>query len=540
MAHGKETPRQKMIGMMYLVLTALLALNVARSVLDAFVIVDEGLTKTTENFYSKNEMMYQAFEQAAAENPVKAGPWRDIANKVKKRSNNLVNYIQDLKKEIVYTSEGKDTPAVTEDGEINGMLIQGKDNADVPAQIMIGDNNDGKANDLKDSIVDYRKFLIGWLRDKDSGIKASIEKSLDTSDPPRVEGQHETWQIEHFEHMPLIGVVTLMSGMQADVRNAESEILKYLYSQIDAGSFKFNSLEATVIPNTSYVLKGNEYQARVFVAAFDTTQKPVIYVGKYDSTKNSDGSYDYHMIGNYDSLPVENGKGIYSIKPTQVGYHKWGGLIKLPSPSGGADIKKPFRMEYQVAAPNLVISPTKMNVFYLGVDNPVDISVPGIPADKIFPTMTNGKIRKQGGSYIVNPSRPGNAIVTVFAEIEGKRKNMGFMEFRVKIVPDPVAKVAGMKGGDINKNVLLAQNGVLADMESFDFDLTFKVTEFTVSTTQNGFVRDAKTRGNLFSSQQMEIMRNATRGQRIYIQDIKAVGPDGTTRSLSTIAFRIN
>jgi gliding motility-associated protein GldM len=182
-----------------------------------------------------------------------------------------------------------------------------------------------------------------------------------------------------------------------------------------------------------------------------------------------------------------------------------------------------------------------MNVFYLGVDNPVDISVGSVPPDKIFPQITNASlVKKSGGSYIVKPKRPGNSIVTVFADIDGQKKRMGSQEFRVKIVPNPVAKVNDQTGGLINKNLLLAQIGVTAEMENFDFDLKFTVTEFTVSATVQGFVRDAKSNNNRFTNEQMNIIRTLGRGARVYIQDIKAVGPDGSLRPLSTINFKLN
>ncbi|MFW5710062.1 MAG: gliding motility protein GldM, partial [Bacteroidota bacterium] len=494
MGHGKETPRQKMIGMMYLVLTALLALNVSKDVLDAFVKVDEGLTKTTKNFVEKNQVLYKDFDRAVAENPEKAKKWRDKAYEVKTKADELVNLIQDLKLQIIEASEGEDTEAI--DGkDVHGMKIQGKDNTDVPAQIMVGDNNDAAAKGLRAAIEDFREFLFEEVISPDAeSVRSSIASSLNTDNPPPVEGHTASWESEHFEHLPLIAVVTIMSSLQSDIRNAETEALRYLYTRIDAGAFKFNQLEAVVIPNTNYVLKGNPYSAKVFIAAYDTTQAPKIYVGSYDSTYNEEtGMYTYHMTGNYDSLDIQSGKGIYNISPTAVGPRNWGGLIVLKSPDGGADIKKPFHASYTVSEPSLTISATKMNVFYLGVDNPVDIAVPGVTSDQIDVNVTNAAIRKvSGSSYVINPRRPGNSMVTVLANIDGNRQNMGFKEFRVDLVPDPEAQIAGEKGGSVRKNVLLAQNGILAAMpEWFKFDLTFKVTSFTVSTTQSGFVREA-------------------------------------------------
>jgi gliding motility-associated protein GldM len=331
-----------------------------------------------------------------------------------------------------------------------------------------------------------------------------------------------------------------MSGLQANVRNAETDILRYLYTMIDAGSVKFNKVDATIIQNSNYVIQGNDYEAQVFLAAFDTTQSPKIYIGTYDSTMSEDGTYRYNMHKPYDSLQIKSGKGIYTVKATRPGSVHWGGLIKMKTTEGGPDLERTFRSDYRVAEPLLVVSPTKLNLFYIGVDNPVDISVPGIPGDKLFPTIDNGTIQKQGPGYIVRPVRAGvNAQVTVIAEIDKVKKNMGAKTFRVKIVPDPVAKVAGIKSGAIEKQYLLAQVGVVAEMENFEFDISFKVTSFTVSTNQGGFTIEKEAKSNRFTDDQQSVMGKASRGQKIYIENIKAVGPDGITRPLGAIVLTL-
>jgi gliding motility-associated protein GldM len=540
MGHGKETPRQKMIGMMYLVLTALLALNVSKDVLNAFVLVDEGLSKTTENFEDKNKLVYDAFGNADAENHSKVGKWKGYADEVRKRSDKLYDYMQELKMKIVIKSESDKSPAINPDKKsFNGELVAGKDNTNIPSEIMVGANNNGEANKLKAAIEDYKSYLVGLAKD-DKEVAVAIEKGLDTKNPPnKPDGTKESWQSEHFEHLPLLAVTTILTKMQSDVRNAESEILRYLYNQIEAGAFKFNKLEAMVIPNSNYILKGNEYSAQVFIAASDSTQAPVVYIGESEAFKTADGSIDYKMKGRYDSLQIENGKGIYKRTGGAAGYVKWGGIIRLKSPKGGW-ISRPFHQEYQVAEANLVISPTKMNVFYTGVDNPVDISVPGVPADKITATVSNGGIKKTGTSFIVNPARIGTCQVTVIAEIDGKKRSMPPKEFRVKDVPDPIAKIGGIKGGPIKKTLLTAQNGIVADIENFDFDLKFTVTEFVVSTVSKGFTKDAYSKSNRFTEEQMSLLNSGTRGQKIYIDDIFAVGPDGKRRKLPTISLKID
>lgn len=537
MGHGKETPRQKMIGMMYLVLTALLALNVSKDVLNAFVIVDEGISKTVENFYKKNEVLYSEFEKAAAENEAKAGKWMEAANNVKTKANDLYNKIQDLKIQIINLSDGEVNEAV-HDKEIHPMAINSKDNTDKPAQIMVGDNNNGQGRELKKQIDEFRELCISFIDPEAKEVIESINKSLDTHDPPSHDGVTHSWESEHFEHLPLIAVTTVMTGLQANVRNAESDILRYLYSRIDAGAFKFNKLEATVLHNSNLIIVGNEYRAQIFIGAYDTTQNPSVYIGSYDSTITEDGIV-YKMRKPYDSLDVKNGKGIYTARGSKQGIMKYGGLIKLRAPEGGADLWRPFKAEYQVQEAALVVSPTKMNVFYIGVDNPVEISVPGVPADKIFPTISNGNIRREGNSYIVNVTRGNTADISVVAEIEKQKRPMGTKPFRVKTVPDPVAKVGGLKGGAIDKNVLMAQAGVVAEMENFDFDLQFRVTQFNVTAIQGGFAKIEPSKNNRFTDSQLKLIKVSQKNHKVYIEDIKAIGPDGVTRSLGTIGFTL-
>jgi len=543
MGHGKETPRQKMIGMMYLVLTAMLALNVSAEVLDAFAAVDEGLVKTTEIYGEKNLELYKEFDQQYAQNQQKVGPWKDKADEVKSKSDELYNYIQEIKYEII-RKNGQGDPddgVITEDGEIHGEEIAGKDKPDVSSNVLIGEM-DGKAFELKKKLEEYREYMLGLVDLENEALVHSLETNLNTDDPPKTDdGEKKTWEVKNFAHMPLAAVFPLLTKIQLDIRNSEAEVAQYLFSQISAGSIPFNKLEATVIPNTSYVLQGNPYKADVFIAAFDTTAAPIVYVGNYDSTYNEETEmYEYEMIGNYDSLDIVNGRGKFSRMGSGLGKQTWGGIIKLKDPDGNF-ITKTFKREYQVAKPNLVVSPTKMNVFYVGVENPVSVSIAGIPGDKIFPSITNGVIRKQrDGEYIVLPKRPGNSLITVTAEIEGSRKNMGVASFRVKGLPDPVVKVAGKKGGRIRRNVLAAQAGVFADMENFDFDLEFKIIEFTISTTdRGGYYISESTKGNLFTKGQQDLMKDLRPGSRLNVEDVKAIGPDGSVRNLASIVFEI-
>ncbi|MCH7657195.1 MAG: gliding motility protein GldM [Bacteroidetes bacterium] len=540
---GKETPRQKMIGMMYLVLTALLALNVSKDAVEAFKLVDKSLTKTTENFSSKNELIYQEFDQAASENPIKAGPWRNIANGVRERADEMYDYIQELKIEIIQTAEGKDTEALEGD-VIIVEHIRKIDENNIPSQILVGSDQNGKAFDMKAAMEEYRGFLMDIVGNKNVSVSSSIEAGLNTDDPV-IKGEKQLWVNHMFQASPLIASITLLSKLQSDVRNAEAETINFLYQQIDAGAFKFNKLIQTVITNSNYIMKGNEYKAEVFIAATDTTQQPEVLVGKYETTVNANGIKEYRMIGDYQTLTVdERGRGIYKLRPTVLGDKTWGGLIKMKAPDGSI-INYPFQAKYTVAPPNVVVSPTAMNVFYVGVQNPVDISVSGASSDKTYATMTNGTIkrgttRKFRGSFIASPRTPGQiANVTVTAEINGEKRSFAPIPFRVEVVPDPVAKVGDKNSGSIAKSLLEVQVAVFAELENFLFDIHYDITAFTIEITDRGFTVTEASSSHRITAAQKTLINRLKRDSRIVFTDVKAVGPDGRQRSLPPIVLRI-
>jgi gliding motility-associated protein GldM len=347
-----------------------------------------------------------------------------------------------------------------------------------------------------------------------------------------------------FQASPLIASITLLSKLQSDIRNSEAETLNFLLQQIDAGAFKFNKLVPTIITNSNYIMRGNEYKAEVFIAATDTTQQPEVLVGKYETTVNADGDEEYHMIGtDYETLTVdERGRGIYRRKPTALGEKAWGGLIRMRAPDGNFR-SFPFEANYTVAPPNVAVSATAMNVFYVSLDNPVDISVSG--GEKVTATMTNGFIKrgttkKYRGSFIASPTTPGKmANVTVTAEVNGVRRSFPPIEFRVETVPDPVAKVDGKKSGAISLARLKMQAAVFAELENFLFDTHFDITGFTVEITDRGYTTGLPSTSHRITEAQKTLINRLKRDSRITFTDIKAIGADGRQRSLPPIVLRI-
>lgn len=523
-----------MINMMYLVLLAMMAMNVAAEVLDAFRVVDSSLVQTYSTLQKKSGQQYAAFEAAYQMNQSKVGPWLEKANLVKAKVDSVQKLIFDIKEDLVVRGGGVKIADI--DGfEFNpersyiqnyagdSLLISKDDELNVPSELMI---RLGRGQELRNAISSLRNDLTAMVPDN-APIRSSIEQELATADPGRnmkEGGENLSWEEQNFEHKPMIAVITLLSKMQIDVKNTEANLLNYLYSQIDASSFKFNKLNAVVIPKSSYVLEGDVYRASVFLAAEDTTQTPTVIVGNQE-------------------LPIEGGKGIYEVKAGKSGTFTYNGEIHFQNPDGGTNIYT-FEQEYQVGKPSVTISPTKMNVFYLNIANPISVSVPGVPSQNLNVSITNGKIERRADGMYVFPSKEDiagkNTQVIVNATIDGSTRRMGAMTFRVKRVPDPVAQIAEKNGGVLRKEDLMAEQGIFAALIDFDFDLKFKVTQFDVTITgAGGFNNTWSSKSNMFSADMRKQFANLQAGSIIYFDNIMAHGDDKTDRALAPISFKI-
>lgn len=517
---------------MYIVLTAMLALNVAAQVLEAYRVVDSSLLQTLSAIDSKNSQMYASFEQAYAENPAKVDEWKSLADQVKNKSEEMISYISAIKENLVISSgtkpfepgtklKGDEFFYITEANDT--LIIKKEDDLNGPSEILIGQKS---ATDLKEKLNSYKDFLVTIIDEDDTQLKETIEQELETPDSKFTlkGGERRTWESLFFENKPLAAILTILSKIQIDVKNSEANVVNYLYGQIDAGSFKFNKLGAQVIANSGIVLQGEEYFAEVFLAAIDTTVDPEIIVS-----------------GN--PLPIVDGKGIYQLRASNTGSFQWSGILNYRTPEGIIR-SYPFTKEYQVTAPSVTISPTKMNVFYQGIDNPVDVSVPGIAKENLRVTLTNGTLVPAGGQYTVRPAeldeQGRRTTITVYARVNGTERLMGSTNFRVKRVPDPVAQVGNSTGGNIRREELIVQDGIMAVLPDFDFDLRFTITQFSVSLSgAGGFTNIWASQSNRFTEEQKAQFRNLSPGSVIYIDNIKARGDDGSQRDLSPISFKI-
>lgn len=554
MAGGKLPPRQKMIGMMYLVLTALLALNVSKSILDSFVIVNEGLERANTNYEKKNEKLYNDFKAALDKDANKTKPYYDRAQQTKKLSADLVNYIDQIKKHVIKETDKKEKAVVD---TIQLKYVDSKDNYDVPTEVLIGSEpatpKDGEltALDLKKRVFKYRDDLIKLFddsklflpadkKDMESKLKAGLEL------PDGVEnGVKAGWEIINFYHLPLAAVIVNLSALEMQIRNAEVDVVTKLLSSVSAGDFKFDKLGAKVIAPSSVVMQGDEYKADVLLIASNSSSNPRILLCAVDTSKN-DGETDPRINKNDPGkeIPVSGGIGKYKVGTSATGEQKWSGVIEVEKPGGGFNYY-PFSSSYIVTPPALVVSPTKMNVLYIGVDNPVDISVPGYAPDLVTPNISGGSIKpdpSKKGSYIVNcpaGSKEANITVSVKQGTSNKAIQGGF-KFRVKSLPDPIAKVAGQKsGGTVSKALLLSAGGVASVMENFDFDLKTTVSSYSVALNVGGEFKSEAATGAAFTGGVTNLLQKVKNNGRVIFEDIKVRMPDGTVRTLPPVTLKI-
>ena len=576
MAGGKETPRQKMIGMMYLVLTALLALNISKEVLNGFVKVENSLQDTQHTLKSKVAETLTTLEVKYAQNKEKVGPFMDKARDVRERSDNLVNYITQLKGRCMATSEGKYDEALGNDfaefigkdetgmdTTINLSIIEKKDEYQELTAFMVGsepqnpkfdENDPWSAAALRQNLEAYRDYLKGvklvdsqgQTRELPEYIKVQLDERF-TFENEIEDGKEVLWEAANFYDVPLAAVMPLMSKMIVDVQDAQEDVLAWLLGGIEAKSYKFTNLMPLVVPESNYILRGDSFRADVLLAAYDATNAPDIFVDdtKWDGRDSSLLSYE-----GMEGLTIgSDGMGKLRI-PTRgmsLGDMNFKGLIRFQGPDGNIEPYSFYTPNITVAEPALVVSPTKMNVFYRGVPNPVEVSVPGVAQDKIDVRIDGGhKIKKQpDGSYIVEPSSNSSvreANITVSAELpDGTKKTLPAKNFRVKRIPDPVAFWTGKKPTDkgITKAEVLSFAPVAARMEGFDFDVQVRVKSFTLRISKDGAFSDLPSGNNRLTSDQQEALKRVRRGNIIYLEDILVSMPDGTQRDLPPMKLKI-
>ena len=519
-----KEPRQIMINLMYLVLTALLALNISKEILNAFTTLSSSIDKSNKSIDQRTNEVYaqivESEKQKGQEEKVK--PYRLKADEVVKRSDEMIAYLNDWKKKIIKAAGGPDPK--------DANLPERLDDIDATTHLLVEEKG---GDGLRKKIMELRSFLLEQV--PDSGAISPImpliaEPAKKTEDNPTGD-----WNMGNFEHMPAIAAIALFSKFQNDVRSSESIVIKRLSELAHTRELKFDTLMALAVPTTTYALQGEPIKANILLAAFNKANKPTISISQGGGT----------------AKPVENGVIPWETVANGTGLQTVAGTLTYESAEQGKK-SYPWKFEYVVGSTGASLQLDKMNVFYIGVENPVTVSAAGYSVEDVYLQLPAGATQTgEKGHYSIKVSQPmANFMVDIYAKSkskDGAPSKISSIPIRIKKIPDPVAYVLKKREGLMSAALFREAIAPQAVLENFDFDAKFTIYEFQYSMTPKGAdivgPFTAKKNGGVRFDDNEEIKRakgKAKAGDRVYIEGIKAIGPDGTPRSLNPIILTLN
>ena len=523
-----KEPRQKMNNMMYLVLTALLALNVSVEVLNAFRTVNNSIESSNKVVAAKNDVTYASFAEKLKDPQTaeKAKVWAPQAFKAQKLSTDLTKYIEDLKGQLIDESNPQ-----MKDG-VKDFTVG---NLDAATRIF---DTKGEGPKLYTSLAKYRTDLLNLLDPSQYGAevpdnikadlknaKAQFEKELplDLSIPKSESGNAPSgniphdWTINYFHMTPTIAALTILSKFQSDIKNSEAHVIDYLHKKIGEVKIVFDRFDGLVGTNATYLMPGDELEITAGIGAFSAAAQPKIYMNGALQPLGSDGKADYKT------------------KVSSTGTVKV--RIEYAKPDGSPGIVEKD-VKYTVGQPSgASVFLEKMNVLYVKEDNPVKISGGSVGREKVHVSFTNGEISNTGGDdYNVVPTTPGEGKIIVNAA--GK-----ITEFtmRVKYLPNPTGFVGSKTGGAISSAEFKAIGGLLAKLENSEFQSPFKVISYKLAAIGGNIpqYQEAVNEGPRWSGSAANIVSKASPGTNIFFDEVRVMGKDGRTRTLPSMVFNL-
>lgn len=506
-----KEPRQQMINIMYLVLTALLALNVSAEILNAFRILKRGIENSNMSINEKITNTMDAFD-AKVKKENRGQNWLESAKQARNMSAEFQKYIDGLDQKLL--------EAVGID-EATGDLKNASEQ-DIPTRLFV---DEGLGKELYEKIAEYRNKYASFLPQEDrQSLLAGMPLKTDSIPPT---SDKKTWEEYTFYQMPAQAVRTLLTKFKNDGISTEAAVVDKLFEKVGEKTILYNRFKAAVIPSSTYLLVGEKYSAEIYLAASSSMARPTIVAGGRSLPLDADGMAKYEATA---STPGE-----FTLT----------GSVSTTT-STGERKSYPFSTKYTVAtrAEHVpVVSADKMNVFYIGVDNPITCTISGIRSDAISTSISGGggSAKPNGaGKFDVRVTSPGKATVNLSAKDKDGKAVSGAKEFRVKYIPDPIPTLGGKNGGVMGTGEFKAQLGMIAELKDFDFDAKFRVDGFEMTLSQKGQdLQVCSNSGAKFSGSCSALQQQAKVNSVYYFDNIKATGPDGRTRNLGTIAFKI-
>jgi gliding motility-associated protein GldM len=520
-----------MINMMYLVLTALLALNVSVEILNAFKTVNNSITTSNIAIKGKNDLTYASFDAKLKDVQTKANAekWAPIAFRARDLSQEIYSYIDSLKLRLI-----------DEAGKVNENGVETYNVANLDAATRLMDNK-GQGKVLYDNLKNYKKQLLNVLdpslfadnhlvqqdliKDRANFAK---ELPLDLRVPESHSGNHSTgdttrdWTINYFHMTPAIAAMTILSKFQNDIKNSEAQIVEYCYKKIGEVKLVYDQFQVLAQASSNYVMPGDKLTITAGVGAFSSAAKPTITINGQVMPLQPDGTAAFNTTAESAGEKVVDVKVQYS-KPD------------------GTPVIEDKQVKYTVGLPSgASVFLKKMNVLYIGEDNPVTISGGSVGREKVHVSFTDGEIvpahTSDPDEWIVRPKDQGEATIMVNAA----GKNYPF-KMRVKLLPDPTGYIGVHKGGAISASEFQAIGGLIAKLEASEFESHFQVLSYTLGAVGGNIpqYQQAVNNGNKWSGNAASIVAKATPGTRIFFDEIHVKGPDGRDRVISPMVFNL-
>lgn len=502
-------PRQKMINMMYLVLTALLALNVSSEILNAFKTVNNSLENTNSTVNKSTDQIMASLEQKKSDptTAVKANIWYPKALQAQGYAKTIYSYIQGLKDEILTKAGGDPKDPEKKYRE---------DNLDIATRMMV-DKGEGKT--LLKKLSDFKKDILAIDPSIDSAFSLSLP--IDLKIPKTQNKSNKTWEAVYFHMVPTVAALTILSKFQNDVKTSENRVIQFCHNKVGEVEVRFDTYAAIVGQNSTYLMPGQELEITAGVGAFSKAALPNITIGGQNVEIGTEGTASSKLI------------------PTGLGTHTVPVKITYTDQDGNPQVIEK-NIEYTVGQANASIALDEMNVLYIGYDNKVTIAASGAGDDKIQATISGGgSLTKLGGGKYIAKVNTVTDDCKITVSVDGKVA--GVSQFRVRTIPRPVATVGGFESGDnVNAGAFRAQAGVGAYIKDFPLNLKYTVVSFTLTADNaDGDIIEAPCTGNLWSPKALNMIKDLQAGREVTVDNIYAVGPDGRRQHLPSLIYYI-
>ena len=486
-----KEPRQLMVNLMYLVLTCMLALNVSAEVLQAFFSIDKSLDESNRLVEGSNQQLVKAIgDQAAAY--AQFQPYKEKAAQAQAISDAFFDFVGKMKEGVVQEAGGLGP---------DGQPLR-KSDKDIPTRLFL---NEGGGQRLEKMVAETREKLLALVDEPETRKQLEARIPLKINEIP-ADSDKKSWAQFTFQQMPVAAVLPILTKFQNDAKVAETAILNHFAGKMNI-TVKPDKFAPVIASDKSYVIRGEEFKGEIFLAAYSSTADNIAV--------SVDGR----------PLSVRDGKAVFVSNPNSIGTKQHEMAIRLTNPLTGEVETYKKQFSYKVGDRSVTVAADKMNVLYVGVENPISVVAAGIPTAQMKVSAEGVSLTPQGnGKFVAVPQKTGIATVTVSG---GGLKPASF-EYRVKRIPDPVMMMSKYKGGRISVAEFKAQTGIIPMLDGFDFNAKCDVQEFNVVRVRKGDAVEAMNRSGRFGSEVQRLQEAAQRGDIFYFEKIRVKCPGDT------------